>query len=71
MDELKDGVHGSKYFTKMDSKNGYHLIRIKEEDEWKTAPVHGRGGRPAPGFLLAKVAVCGALPAFRLALGRL
>src|SRR5258706_3965728 len=37
MDELKEQVRGSKWFTKVDLKNGYHLIRIKEGDEWKTA----------------------------------
>jgi hypothetical protein len=37
MSELQDRVRGAKFFTKMDLKNGYHLIRIKEGDEWKTA----------------------------------
>ena len=37
MDELKECVRGSKFFNKIDLKNGYHLIRIKEADEWKTA----------------------------------
>jgi hypothetical protein len=37
MTELQDHVRGSKIFTKIDLKNGYHLIRIKEGDEWKTA----------------------------------
>ena len=37
MDELKDRVRGSNLFTKIDLKNGYHLIRIKKRDEWKTA----------------------------------
>ena len=37
MDELKERVRGAKYFNKVDLKNGYHLIRIKEGDEWKTA----------------------------------
>ena len=37
MDELKERVRGVKYFNKIDLKNGYHLIRIKEGDEWKTA----------------------------------
>ena len=37
MDELKERVRGAKYFNKIDLKNGYHLIRIKEGDEWKTA----------------------------------
>ena len=37
MDELKERVRGAKYFNKIYLKNGYHLIRIKEGDEWKTA----------------------------------
>jgi hypothetical protein len=36
MNELQDRVIGSRIFTKIDLKNGYHLIRIKG-DEWKTA----------------------------------
>jgi len=37
MGELKDGVAGAKIFTKLDLKDGYHLLRIREGDEWKTA----------------------------------
>jgi len=37
MQELQDRVQGSRYFTKMDLKNGFNLIRIREGDEWKTA----------------------------------
>jgi transposase InsO family protein len=37
MSELQDRVRGARFFTKLDLKNGYHLIRIKEGDEWKTA----------------------------------
>ena len=37
MDELRDRVCGSRYFSKIELKNGYHLIRIKEGDEWETA----------------------------------
>ena len=37
MDELKEQVRGSRWFTKIDLKNGYHLIRMKKGDEWKTA----------------------------------
>jgi len=37
MQELQDPVQGAQWFTKMDIKNGFHLIRIKEGDEWKTA----------------------------------
>jgi len=37
MGELKDRVVGAKIFTKLDLKDGYHLLRIREGDEWKTA----------------------------------
>jgi hypothetical protein len=37
MSKLQDRVRGAKIFIKMDLKNGYHLIRIKNCNEWKTA----------------------------------
>jgi len=37
MQELQDRVQGARWFTKMDLKNGFHLIRIREGNEWKTA----------------------------------
>jgi hypothetical protein len=37
MTELQDRIRDSKIFTKIDLKNGYHLIRIKDGDELKTA----------------------------------
>ena len=37
MNDLHDQVSGAKIFTKLDLKSRYHLIRIKESDEWKTA----------------------------------
>ena len=34
MSELQDRISGAQFFTKIDLKNGYHLVRIKEGDEW-------------------------------------
>ena len=35
--EALDRLAGAKYFTKLDIKDAYHNIRIKEGDEYKTA----------------------------------
>jgi len=37
MDELRHRVAGAKGFTKLDLKDGYHLIRMRKGDEHKTA----------------------------------
>lgn len=37
MDDLIDCLSGAKYFSKVYLRNGYHHIRIRESDEWKTS----------------------------------
>ena len=37
MNELQDRIQGARVFTKIDLKAGLHLIRVKEEHEWKPA----------------------------------
>lgn len=32
-----DLIQGATVFIKLDLRNAYHLVRIREEDEWKTA----------------------------------
>jgi hypothetical protein len=37
IDDLLDRTRGCKFFTVIDLKNAFNLIRIREGDEWKTA----------------------------------
>ena len=37
MTELRETLAGATVFTKLDLKDGYHVIRIRKGDEWETA----------------------------------
>ncbi len=52
MSSAFERLQGAFFFTKLDLRNTYHLVRIREGDEWKTAFNTPRGTLNIAFFLL-------------------
>jgi hypothetical protein len=37
VDDMLDELAAAKVFSKIDLCNGYHQVKIRKDDEWKTA----------------------------------
>ena len=37
MDEMMDELRGSKFFSKIDLRSGYHQVKVRDQDIHKTA----------------------------------